>query len=403
MQKIFHTTKPINSKYGTRDPTVSTNSWGNNWNIKPGNSMISGSTWYYTFRNENIMVPYTNESQVGAWLTSVRTKQLEQRSHSGTEALDELLDAGVIFFCAAGNSDLKQVNDGHPDFNNFITNSTARNTLETSIFTNTIWGLSFYGSINRRGFPQQGGKHIDSTTGKVAYKVISVGALDDEYTFRGGTDGLETFTDTLSDIPFDSYGNDPTSTGGAKERRVYYSNKGNAQDIYTPANFTLAATNKISSEISTSQSSDYPNGVYPGYNCTTTPAGNGKASDGYFNGTSSACPVAAGFFATLIGKNRNWTYKDVLNYIANLDDCDPEFFYAGRESTSVNDSNWTSASIEGGRPVVAHLAGTTFTTPPTGVPEPPTPPNPPGNQQSLSGASNLFIDNRLKMRNIIVR
>ena len=409
IQKIFHTTKPINSKYGTRDPTVSTNSWGNSYYWRPGLPSTFPDTWYYTFRDQNIKQSYTSESQVGRWLTSLynSVKQLEKgQGMSDVQALNELVDSGVIFFCSSGNSNQKQVLDGHPDYNNYISPNNTSDSADDAHFASASW--SYKGTTNRRGYPQQGGRHTDPTTGKIAYKTISVGALDDEFTFRGGSDGLETTdVDPISsdpfDEPFDNYGEDTSSAGGAKERKVIYSNKGNGVDFYTPANGTLAATNKTSAEISSSRRAVYPNGVYPGYNCDTTPAGAGKASDGFFSGTSAACPVAAGFFATLIGKNRNWTYKDVQNFIANLSDSDPEFFYAGRESTTRNDTNWSSRSIEGGRPLVPHLANVTFTTPPTGVPEPPTPPNPPGNQQSLSGASNLFIDNRLKMRNIIVR
>lgn len=392
MIKIFHNSKPINSLYGTRDPTVMSNSWGFRSNLN-----VSG-TWYYTFRNSHIMVPYTSEYVVGPWLYDMgdgygRWSQ-ELKPNSTNTALDEMVDAGVIVFCSGGNNDQKMVLDGHPDYDNFI----SKNINETSGDQTTgfkSFGREVYGYTNRKGHPAQGGMFTDPTTGKRVYKTISVGALDDGFASYSST-----ATDTVcaEDIAEYTLG---SSTGGKYEKRAQYSSKGNAIDLYMPADGTLAALNYGSGELRDSLMYRSPS-TYPGFTASTI-FGSGVATDGFFNGTSAACPVGAGFFATLIGRNRNWTYEDVKNYIANLEDLDGSVFDIGRESTSPDDNNWLTESIEGGRPIVGYQIGTTFTTPPTGEPVPPTPSDPPGNQQSLSGASNLFIDNRLKMRNIIVR
>jgi uncharacterized delta-60 repeat protein len=185
IQKIFHQLKPINPLYGTKDPTISSNSWGYRSVKDPG-----GSTWYYTHRASS-NVAYTTE--VGLpWLEQMgfpgdggRFKG-EMKTNSLTTALDELIDAGVIFVVASGNSTQKQVNYGHPDFDNYITTNNGGSLLDSNF---TEFGINVYGTTNRRGFPQQGGKYVEPN-GSVNYKTINIGALDDDLK-PGSADGTE--------------------------------------------------------------------------------------------------------------------------------------------------------------------------------------------------------------------
>lgn len=202
--KIFHQTKPANLEFNTKDPTVMSNSWGYRANKDP-----SGLTRYYTHRSTS-NVPYTSETGIN-WLSHMGTQgdagrwKSEMKTNSYTVALDELIAAGVIFVGASGNSNQKQVNSDHPDYNNYIT-ATNEGTLETSSFTE--FGLFVTGTTNRRGFPQQGGMYTEN--GARIYPVINIGALDDDY---------------------------KTS----KETKVGYSDRGNSIDVYAPADGTLAA------------------------------------------------------------------------------------------------------------------------------------------------------------------
>jgi hypothetical protein len=232
------------------------------------------------------------------------------KTNSLTTALDELIDSGVLFVCAAGNSNQKQTNWSHQDFDNYIaTNNT--DTLEESSFFE--FGVEVAGTVNRRGFPQQGGKTVDGVTGEVTYKTINIGALDDDY----------------------------DTSAGNKERKVNYSDRGNGIDFYMPADGTLAANRAYTAE------GVYPD-TYPGFTADSG-SGAGVPEDCAFGGTSAACPVAAGFISTLVGLNRNWTYQDVKTYLATLDVQDPSVFYYGTESTSPTDSNWNDYnSLEGG-------------------------------------------------------
>lgn len=306
LQKIFHLTKPVNPKYGTKDPSISSNSWGYR-------SSKGSTNGYYWFRgNAPVQYPGTASepafiSHMGATGDSGRWKS-EFKPNSLTQALDELIESGVIFVVAAGNSNQKQVNWDHPDFNNYISATNTQALEDTTYFD---IGIAVYGTTNRRGFPQMGGKTVDLETGAVTYKTINIGALDDDY-----------------------------ATGNL-ERKVNYSDRGEGIDFYMPADGTLAA-NRAYSPVWR-----YPD-TYPGFTADSG-SGAGVPEDCAFGGTSAACPVAAGFIATLVGLNRDWTYADVLAYLATLDVQDPSDFYYGVESTTATSSNWFDYnSLEGG-------------------------------------------------------
>lgn len=310
LQKLFHQMKPINTEYGNKNPTLSSNSWGYRANKQPG------GTYYYHYRG-GPATSYTTESGI-AWLSHMGFKgdsgrwKSEMKTNSLTTALDELIDSGVIFVCAAGNSNQKQTNYGHADFDNYIaTNST--DTLEESTFYE--FSVEVTGTTNRRGFPQQGGKHVKSN-GAIDYKTINIGALDDEYK-------------------------------SSKEAKVDYSDRGEGIDCYLPADGTLAANVYYASE------GNYPS-TYPGFTANTG-SGAGVPEDTGFGGTSAACPVAAGFISTILEHNRDWTYRQVKKWIQSLDVQDGANFYIGTESTSTNDANWFDyESLEGGEPRVLY-------------------------------------------------
>lgn len=422
IQKIFHMTKPINPKYGTKNPTVSSNSWG--YRASKGDN----PGWYH-FR-EDAPVTYNGTGDEPTFISHMgltgdggRWKS-EMKTNSLTTALDELIDSGVIFVCAAGNSNQKQTNWGQQDFNNYIS-ANSDDTLEESSYLE--FGVETTGTTNRRGFPQQGGKYFTDTT--VSYSVDALANSSIAYTLSNGTDRNGAVSgdnagitirqgDTISitnnatiahpmfiktaattgtgDQVTGATGQGaydgsvvswtPVSTGtyyyqcsvhssmngiitvipretlyktinigaldddyatGNLERKVNYSDRGNGIDFYMPADGTLAANRAYTSE------GVYPD-TYPGFTANSG-SGAGVPEDCAFGGTSAACPVAAGFVATLVGLNRDWTYQDVLDYIAGLDTQDAGNFYYGTESTSANDTNWTDYnSLEGGTAKVGY-------------------------------------------------
>lgn len=318
LMKLFHLYKPNNPTYGTKDPTISSNSWG--YRSTSHRLATTTAPYYYFYRQGSsggTGVSYTSTATlprfmlyVGQFGDSNRMKG-EHLDNAYTTAGKEMIDAGVIFVAAAGNSNQKQVGPDHPDFNNYWSTNTQGIGVSLTSATHLEFGITAYNTTNRRGFPQQLGKYDDPVTGKVVYPVINIGALDDSY------------------------------TPGGLERKVNYSDMGDQIDCYAPADGTLSALNAITGRRRPDTYSISGIGITVFY-------------DNKFSGTSSACPVATGLIATKLQYNRDWTWLDIRNWLReSVGDADTNQFYTGLESTSANDANWADIiSLEGGRPIV---------------------------------------------------
>lgn len=225
LMKLFHLYKPVNPTYGTKDPTISSNSWGYR-----STSHRAGSTttdYYYYYRQGDsggTGVAYRTNSMpgfinyVGIYGDGNRMKG-EHPDNAYTTAGKEMIDAGVIFIVASGNSNQKQVGPTHSDFNNYWSTNTQGANVDLVNATHSEFGITAYNTTNRRGFPQQLGKYNDPETGLVVYPSINIGALDDSY------------------------------MGNGKERKVTYSDMGEEIDCYAPADGTLSAVNAISGRL----------------------------------------------------------------------------------------------------------------------------------------------------------
>jgi hypothetical protein len=205
--KIFHQIKPINPTYGTRNPTICSNSWG--YRAVQGSS--GGAYYFRQGTTGQGGVTFTGASKpafmqyLGSTGDAGRFKG-EMLDNSFTEAGNELIQAGVIFVAAAGNSNQQQVGSDQPDYNNYWASGLN---IELSKATHSEFGLTCYNTTSRRGFPQQLGKY--TSNGQVVYPAINIGALDDQ---------------NMSD---------------GKERKVNYSDMGDQIDVYAPADGTMAA------------------------------------------------------------------------------------------------------------------------------------------------------------------
>ena len=339
-QKLFHLMKPDNPKYGTKDPTVSSNSWG--YRAVPSDA----GYWYY--RGDTNGVSYTIDGNrspfhsgntqpgfmrwVGYYGDYDRMKG-EHFPNSLTQAGDELIESGVIFVGAAGNSNQKQVSWDHPDFNNYY-NTGAGVTVGQNYFSE--FGRQKYPYTNRRGFPQHIGM-IRSGVGATVYtyRAINIGALDDQY---------------------------GTYDGSYKERKVSYSDMGNEIDCFAAADGIITAVNSTSGK---TRRDTYSNSSL-------------SMVDGRFSGTSAACPVAAGMIATKLQYNRDWTWEDVRNWLRGKDQpvgvstvgTNPSSeFHHGVDSGTANATTWSDVnSLEGAYPAIVWDAPTgnedqTFETP----------------------------------------
>jgi hypothetical protein len=312
IMKLFHLYKPINPKYGTKDPTISSNSWGYR--------ATQGTTGWYYFRVGTSGaggIQYTTKPafmvDLGRYGDGLRFKG-EMPNNSYTVAGEEMIQAGVIFVVAAGNSNQKQVSYDHPDFNNYWA---ANSGTPLTSATHSEFGLTAYNTTNRRGFPQQLGKYTDG--GAIIYPAINIGALDDAYQISG------------------------------LERKVNYSDMGNEIDVFAPADGTLAANRSYATQ--------YPRAdTYAGAGATIY-------YDTKFSGTSAACPVSTGFIATLLQYNRSWTWQDVRNYFKNkVNVQSTSTFYHGVDSQTATAASWADVvSLEGAPARVLYDAPTVDT------------------------------------------
>jgi hypothetical protein len=301
--KIFHQNKPINPAHGTRDPTVSSNSWGYRATIP--------STGRYYFRAGTSGIGSVSYSSKPAFLASLGSAGDLNRAKGEmvpnflSEAGDELIAAGVIFVVAAGNSNQKQVSSGSADYNNYWSGSSA---VALTSATHTEFNATCYNTVSRRGFPQQIGKYTQS--GQVVYPAINIGALDDLY------------------------------TAGGLERKVDYSDMGNEIDCYLPAEGTLTSNQSYFPDYERYDS--YPGATVTSYDCG-------------FSGTSAACPVAAGLIATAMQTNRSWQWPDVRTWIQSMTVQDASTFYQGPDPDTATSTSWTDLnSLMGGTRRVAY-------------------------------------------------
>ena len=350
VQKVFHQYKPVNSLYNTKDPTMSSNSWGlrkddksgTHYHFRGGGAVAYGGAGPATNEDTSLITEPGFISWLGQTGDAGRWKS-ELYDNSMTAAGDELTQAGVIFVVAAGNSNQQQVNPDHPNYDNRISNNST-NTFYQDQFTE-LGGYESTGSTNRRGFPQHIGKTVSETfqgNTNVKFPAINIGALDDDMV-----------------------------SGYQQDRKVSYSDCGNAIDLFVPADGTLAATrgdysdffgfnlfnldvervDKTYSGLNALET--YP---YRGPGEKTTLGADGQAMGGdtvyekyftacrdvRFTGTSAACPVACGFLAIVMQYNRGWTYDNLRNWIQNsVQDQSTSDMYDGIEPTTAT-ANWAA-------------------------------------------------------------
>lgn len=309
--KIFHSNKPVNPTYGNRNPTVTSNSFGYR-----GSVLTSGYYYYRVGTDGTGGIFYSSKP---AFMSNVAQTSIrsEYAPNSMVTAGDEMINAGVIFVCSAGNSRQKLVKSDHPDYNNYWASSAS--TPLTSA-TRSVFGYTAYNTHNRQGFPGQIGAFNDGE-GNIVYPTIPVAALDD-------------------------------NISGGQEQMATYTNMGNLVALFAPADETLAASGDTT-----------PGTTYNRYDTT-----NGALDvDASFNGTSAACPVACGFIATKLQYNRTWTGIDIQNWLKNTVGIQSStVFYYGPEADTATSSDWSDLrSIQGMDAIVMWDALTGNETPST--------------------------------------
>ena len=378
--QIFHKYKPNNPKFNTKNPTISSNSWGKtnrnlldneekytyeyrgtaygqtDQNIKDGVSIPGGAskipdiphfikqgggresisylTTFTPFPSQNfVKLPYSRG----------------QSNQAGEEnALKAAITEGVIFSFSSGNEAWYLTQEGDVDHNNKVIKEN---------------GTEYY--IHRAPYPM--GVKDDS-----GYDLFSIGAIDNELKSRWSLTSDTIFKDKGTGTT-SKYQNDNIETlaRGSAGRKVLsaagnndlkfaecgmaniesmvdsedYSNRGNHIDFYAPADGTLAATIAVNFATDTKNPSTGGNGphwmeIVRGETVT----GNNRFCDTQFSGTSSACPVTAGLLACAMQQNRGWSCTQLKTYLKQQ--ISPETsstFYLGYEPGSNPDSlKWSA-------------------------------------------------------------
>ena len=303
--KVFHQLKPNRTSDNTKNPTITSHSWGRSYSFGDG---------YYFYRTTSSGVSFTTSSKP-AFLNNFygvnKHEKWERQTQSETVLGHEMLDAGVIFLSAAGNNNQKQVLPTHPDYDNY----------HGSTSTYSLSDAEYYGRMTHRpGFPNSIGYVSNYMgTGQGGYRTFNIGALD-------------------SNMSSTSY-----------ERKASYSNMGEAIDCYAIGADSLSATDDNSGSRKDRYDAYYR--IDSNYNIVTSGGTQSDDSqDREFGGTSSACPVTCGIMATKLQFNRDWTWENLKDWLKyEVEDQSSARFYSSQdEATSATDTRYnTYYSLQG--------------------------------------------------------
>ena len=329
--KIFHQCKPNRSFDNTKNPTISSNSWGKGIGV-----LVADHYFYRKSGNGNDGVSY-NASSIPEYLKYVSGTNIAVPSpptYSETLLGDDLVNAGVIYVVASGNYNQQQVLGDHPNYNNYIGNAGwTLEDAETNLISQ-LFGVSFV--TNRPGFPANIGK--DSSGATDIFRTFNIGNLASakpSNTTEQKADGVESMTASNMGNSIDCYTIGASSFAGVDKN---WNNRFNRYDGY----YTLDGVQSLDSE------------------------------DGEFGGTSSACPVTVGLFATKLQHNRTWNWSNLKDWLANeVTVQDGSAFPEGTEAITANDSNWNSrTNLQGSLRRILWDAPVPSPTPPGPEPDP---------------------------------
>lgn len=331
--KIFHQCKPNRSLDNTKDPTITSHSWGRRAGVSAG---YGANYFYRKSGNGNDGVPY-NASSIPEYLKYVSGGSFACPSpptYSETLLGDDVVNAGVIFVVSSGNYNQQQVLGDHPNYNNYLGNPSW--TLQDAIdILGFLLGISLV--TNRPGFPASIG--IDSSGPTDIFRTFNIGNLASpkpNNTSEQKADGIVTLTASCMGNAIDCYTIGADSFAGVDKN--WFRTNFNRYDGY----YTLDGVQSLDSE------------------------------DGEFGGTSSSCPVTVGLFATKLQHNRTWTWSNLKDWLANqVTVQDASAFPEGTEAITANDSNWNSrTNLQGSLRRILWDAPTSSPTPPGPEPDP---------------------------------
>ncbi len=307
IHKVFHDLKPNRSSDNTKNPTVSSNSWGSS------KSFFNGYYAYWrTAGNgtgeETISVSGSNVTSP-AWVSNFYSGNRHSKWIPLTDSTiaegSSMIDSGVIFLGAAGNNNNQLVKSDHANYNNYVSSSSSR-TLSSAESNSEM--------VNRVGNPLCIGNFDDG--GVDVYRTFAIGALDDNQVSNGD--------------------------GSYFEYKVSYSNMGNAIDCWAIGDDSIGAQGGGSNNFPRNDSTYRIDSNY-----AIVSSGGTLSLTSYdqrFGGTSSACPVSAGLFATKLQYERDWIWSNLKTWLKDkvTNQSSSTQFLAQTEATTSSSSNWNS-------------------------------------------------------------
>ena len=332
--KVFHDNKPNRSSDNTKNPTITSHSWGSSTEFFDGEYSYFRTSGDGT-GEESITITQSTGNINLEWLDNFYGNRAEYYDSNGnlqpargkhgrwyptSNSIQSegasMIDSGVIFMASAGNNNQQQVKGDHPNYNNYVSTQNNRTLASAESLG--------YEMVNRPGNPSCIGNVNNYNGGGIdVYRSFNVGALNDNQASNGD--------------------------GSYKEGKASYSNMGNAVDFYTIGDESIGAKGGPGTGYNRNDSSYR---LDSNYNIVTSGGTLSLTSqDRSFNGTSSACPVGAGLFATKLQHNRSWLWSDLKNWLENevTDLSSDTEFTQGTEATTSNDSNWSSqTNLQGG-------------------------------------------------------
>ena len=330
--KVFHDNKPNRTSDNTKNPTICSNSWGSQTTFFDGEYAywrtngdgtgeqavsITQSTgavnleWLDNFDDNTAEYYLDGALQAArgyhaAWVTPTNSIMQEGAS---------MLDSGVIWLGSSGNNNNQQVKGDHANYNNYVSPSSSRTLAQAEASSEMVNRVSNPNCIGCVRNYYGGGVDV--------YRTFNVGALDDDQVSNGD--------------------------GTYRERKATYSNMGNAIDFYTIGDGSIGAKGGPGTGYNRNDSRYR---IDSNYNIVSSGGTLSLISqDRFFSGTSSACPVGAGLFATKAQYNRRWLWSDFKDWLSIrvTDQSNNNDFFQGTEATSPTSSNWNSTrNLQGG-------------------------------------------------------
>ena len=330
------------------------------------NALIS--TGYYSFGYYWKMSPH---------LRAENTEEPREGFAAEYNAALEAVNSGIHFCNSAGNDQNYFVTKDDPNYDNWIARLDSDGTTEKGVAGDESSHHRVY--PNRSSYPSQ--LAYDATG---LNTILSVGAMDDRYNSNypfsdhsadpkndSGTVDSNFTGDKLESMAMGGPRGNPSTLdfGGTVNYEDYpfwkdrfsgwyfgrkmtdggfYSCKGSAVDFFAPADGMLSACGSSNSIVSNDNRYVTRNDDIPASWSSSSQA----YLDGWFDGTSSACPALAGTIACVLQQNRHTSPVHLKSYLKSNTPDATSFFNGYKPSSSnPNDPLWLLGNSNMGDPI----------------------------------------------------